>query len=131
LRSENFDPIVRSTKSLSSSVTIVPATSQRTVRPVFGSVEVLDSVLLDSMVVRVSAKTAPGKSLTVERELRWRIKQAFDAADIPIVGGPAVPADTEPAADPTADMAPPSAYSNTGPPQAQAVTPLTPPSVTK
>ena len=28
--------------------------------------------LLDSMVVRMSAKTMPGKSLAVERELRWR-----------------------------------------------------------
>ncbi|CAM5703387.1 mechanosensitive ion channel family protein [Streptomyces californicus] len=69
----------------------------------WGPIEVLglDSVLLDSMVVRVSAKTMPGKSLTVERELRWRIKHAFDAADIRIVGGATVPAEEEPA-DPTA-----------------------------
>ena len=99
----------------------------------WGPIEVLglDSVLLDSMVVRVSAKTMPGKSLTVERELRWRIKRAFDAADIPIVGGPAVPADEAPAADPTAAMAAPSAYANSSSPQAQNATPLTPPSVTK
>ena len=46
------------------------------------------------MVVRVSAKTMPGKALSVERELRWRIKRAFDAADIRIVGGlPAQPDD--------------------------------------
>ncbi|WP_258396147.1 mechanosensitive ion channel family protein [Streptomyces sp. Amel2xB2] len=38
----------------------------------------LDSVTLDEMVVRVSAKTMPGKALTVERELRWRIKHALD-----------------------------------------------------
>ncbi|MCD7439983.1 mechanosensitive ion channel family protein [Streptomyces lincolnensis] len=99
----------------------------------WGPIEVLglDSVLLDSMVVRVSAKTMPGKALTVERELRWRIKHAFDAADIPIVGGPALPADPAADADPTAGMAPPSAYSNTGSPQAQAATPLTPPAPTK
>jgi small-conductance mechanosensitive channel len=99
----------------------------------WGPIEVLglDSVLLDSMVVRVSAKTMPGKSLTVERELRWRIKRAFDAAEIPIVGGVAVPADETPDSDPTAGMAAPSAYSNTSSPQAQAATPLTPPSVTK
>ncbi|MFE6334484.1 mechanosensitive ion channel family protein [Streptomyces sp. NPDC057806] len=90
----------------------------------------LDSVLLDSMVVRVSAKVMPGKALTVERELRWRIKRAFDAADIQIVGGPPLPAE-EPAADPTAAMAAPSAYANTSSPQAQAATPLTPPNVTK
>ena len=29
------------------------------------------------MIVRVSAKTMPGKSLGVERELRWRIKRAL------------------------------------------------------
>lgn len=99
----------------------------------WGPIEVLglDSVLLDSMVVRVSAKTMPGKSLTVERELRWRIKRAFDAADIPIVGRPPFPVEDAAAADPTAGMAAPSAYSNTSSPQAQAATPLAPPSVTK
>ncbi|GCB49346.1 mechanosensitive ion channel family protein [Streptomyces sp. NL15-2K] len=99
----------------------------------WGPIEVLglDSVLLDSMVVRVSAKTMPGKALTVERELRWRIKRAFDAASIPIVGGPPVLVEGAADADPTAGMAPPSAYSNTGSPQAQAATPLTPPSPTK
>ncbi|MET9442514.1 mechanosensitive ion channel family protein [Streptomyces sp. NPDC006610] len=99
----------------------------------WGPVEILglDSVLLDSMVVSVSAKTMPGKSLTVERELRWRIKRRFDAEGIRIVGGlPAQPED-EPAADPTAAMAAPSAYANTASPQAQAATPLPPPGTTK
>ncbi|WP_167534874.1 mechanosensitive ion channel family protein [Streptomyces galilaeus] len=86
----------------------------------------LDSVLIDSMVVRVSAKTMPGKSLTVERELRWRIKRAFDAADIRIVGGPTVPPEEDPALDPTAGIAAPSVYSNTASPQAAAASPLTP-----
>ncbi|WP_370880383.1 mechanosensitive ion channel family protein [Streptomyces aurantiacus] len=86
----------------------------------------LDSVVLDSMVVRVTAKTMPGKALSVERELRWRIKQAFDRANIRIVGGlPAQPTD-EPAADPTAGMSAPSAYSNTGSAQSQAASPITP-----
>ncbi|ELS53260.1 mechanosensitive ion channel family protein [Streptomyces viridochromogenes] len=99
----------------------------------WGPIQVLglDSVLLDSMVVRVSAKTMPGKSLTVERELRWRIKRAFDAADIPIVGRAPVTAEEDSATDPTATIAAPSAYSNAFSPQAQAATPLTPPSVTK
>ncbi|MCX5259215.1 UNVERIFIED_CONTAM: small-conductance mechanosensitive channel [Streptomyces canus] len=83
----------------------------------------LDSVLLDSMVVRVSAKTMPGKSLTVERELRWRIKRAFDAADIRIVGGAAVATDEE-AADPTAAVAAPSVFANSESPQAAAASPL-------
>ncbi|MBY8345007.1 mechanosensitive ion channel family protein [Streptomyces spinosirectus] len=84
----------------------------------------LDSVLLDSMVVHVSARTMPGKSLTVERELRWRIKRAFDAADIRIVGGAtAVPEEELP--DPTAVVAAPSAYANSESPQAAAATPIT------
>ncbi|NLU66408.1 mechanosensitive ion channel family protein [Streptomyces sp. HNM0574] len=45
----------------------------------------LDSVTLDSMVIRVSAKTMPGKALGVERELRWRIKQELDGRGIEIV----------------------------------------------
>jgi small conductance mechanosensitive channel len=85
----------------------------------------LDSVLLDSMVVRVSAKTMPGKSLTVERELRWRIKRAFDAADIRIVGGATVLADEE-AADPAAAVAAPSVFANSESPQSAAATPLVP-----
>ncbi|MFI6434736.1 mechanosensitive ion channel family protein [Streptomyces sp. NPDC050759] len=85
----------------------------------------LDSVLLDSMVVRVSAKTMPGKSLTVERELRWRIKRAFDAADIRIVGGAGGLTDAE-AADPTEAVAAPSVFSNSESPQAAAASPLTP-----
>lgn len=99
----------------------------------WGPIEVLglDSVLLDSMVVRVSAKTMPGKSLTIERELRWRVKRAFDAADIQIVGRAPLTPEEEASADPTAGMAAPSAYSNTSSPQAQAATPLAPPSVTK
>ncbi|MGW8380273.1 mechanosensitive ion channel domain-containing protein [Streptomyces sp. ODS28] len=45
----------------------------------------LDSVTLDAMVIRVSAKTMPGKKLAVERELRWRIKRTLDGRGIPIV----------------------------------------------
>ncbi|MEW2075374.1 mechanosensitive ion channel family protein [Streptomyces sp. NPDC012403] len=90
----------------------------------------LDSVLLDSMVLRLSAKTMPGKSLTVERELRWRIKRAFDAAGIRIVGGATAMEDVE-APDPTAGIAPPSVYSSTVSPQSAAASPLPPPSTTK
>ncbi|MDO0933185.1 mechanosensitive ion channel [Streptomyces sp. DG2A-72] len=99
----------------------------------WGPVEILglDSVLLDSMVVRVSAKTMPGKSLTVERELRWRIKRAFDAEGIRIVGGLPLQPDDESPADPTAGMSAPSVFSNTSSPQASAASPLTPPSATK
>ncbi|MCX5369867.1 MULTISPECIES: mechanosensitive ion channel family protein [unclassified Streptomyces] len=86
----------------------------------------LDSVLLDSMVVRVSAKTMPGKALAVERELRWRVKRAFDAADIRIVGGATAPV-TEDPADPTAAVAAPSVFSNADSPQSAAATPIAQP----
>ncbi|WP_053659182.1 mechanosensitive ion channel family protein [Streptomyces sp. MMG1121] len=94
----------------------------------WGPIEVLglDSVLIDSMVVRVSAKTMPGNSLKVERELRWRIKRAFDAAHIRIVGGTTAVEDVEDTPDPTATMAAPSAYSNADSPQTKAAAPIPP-----
>lgn len=42
----------------------------------------LESVTLDSMVVKVRARTMPGKAVTVERELRRRVKQTLDEAGI-------------------------------------------------
>ncbi|MFD6432431.1 mechanosensitive ion channel family protein [Streptomyces venezuelae] len=94
----------------------------------WGPVEILglDSVLLDSMVVRVSAKTMPGKALGVERELRWRIKRAFDEAGIRIVGGLPL-AVQEDAADPSAAVAAPSAYASATSPQSLAASPIPPP----
>ncbi len=94
----------------------------------WGPVEILglDSVLLDSMVVRVSAKTMPGQSLGVERELRWRIKRAFDEAGIRIVGGLPL-ALQEDAADPSAAVAAPSAYASATSPQSLAASPIPPP----
>ncbi|MFJ8334723.1 mechanosensitive ion channel family protein [Streptomyces sp. NPDC094437] len=86
----------------------------------------LDSVLLDSMVVRITAKTMPGKSLTVERELRWRIKRAFDAADIRIVGGATAPVEQSEVTDPAEAVAAPSVYANSASAQHQAATPITP-----
>ncbi|MFD4988158.1 mechanosensitive ion channel family protein [Streptomyces sp. NPDC058374] len=94
----------------------------------WGPVEVLglDSVLLDSMVVGVSAKTMPGQGVSVERELRWRIKKAFDAAGISIVGGP-LEASEEAAADLAAGVAAPSAYASATSPQSLAASPIPPP----
>ncbi|MEU0967582.1 mechanosensitive ion channel family protein [Streptomyces sp. NPDC005917] len=86
----------------------------------------LDSVLIDSMVVRLSAKTMPGKALTVERELRWRIKRAFDDANIRIVGGVPTALSEDGLTDPTATVAAPSVFSNTDSPQVAAATPITP-----
>ncbi|WP_328707738.1 mechanosensitive ion channel family protein [Streptomyces mesophilus] len=95
----------------------------------WGPVEVLglDAVYLDSMVVRVSAKTMPGKALGVERELRWRIKQAFDAAGIRIVGGVPPVAVDDAGPDPAAGVAAPSAYASPTSPQSVAATPIAPP----
>ncbi|WP_187286021.1 MULTISPECIES: mechanosensitive ion channel family protein [unclassified Streptomyces] len=94
----------------------------------WGPVEVLglESVLLDSMVVRVSARTMPGKALAVERELRWRVKRAFDVADIRIVGGPTAAVEEEPV-DPSAAVAAPSALGNPASPQSEAAAPIAPP----
>lgn len=94
----------------------------------WGPVEVLglDSVLLDSMVVRLTAKTMPGKSLAVERELRWRVKRAFDAADIRIVGGATAVVEESETVDPTESVAAPSAFSNSASPQVAAASPIVP-----
>ncbi|MGA4841874.1 mechanosensitive ion channel family protein [Streptomyces sp. G45] len=99
----------------------------------WGPIEVLglDSVLLDQMVVRVAAKTMPGKSLGVERELRWRIKRAFDAEGIRIVGGLPLAQEEAPAADPTAGMAAPSAFASATSPQSQTASPIPPQNLSK
>ncbi|MFG3345421.1 mechanosensitive ion channel family protein [Streptomyces sp. NPDC048018] len=99
----------------------------------WGPVEVLGltEVLLDSMTVRVSAKTMPGKRLGVERELRWRIKRALDHAGIRIVGGIPLQAEEAAGADPTAGMSAPSAFSSPSSPQSAAATPLPKPDITK
>jgi len=99
----------------------------------WGPVEILglDAVLLDSMTVRVTAKTMPGKSLGVERELRWRIKQTLDAAGIRMIGPLPLQAEGESTADPTAAMAAPSAYASATSPQSLAATPIPPPNLSK
>ncbi|MEW1832365.1 mechanosensitive ion channel family protein [Streptomyces sp. NPDC088196] len=91
----------------------------------WGPIEVLglDSVLIDSMVVRLSARTMPGKSVSVERELRWRVKRAFDEANIRIVGGATADPVDDPT-DPTEAVAAPSVYSNSDSPQVANTSPL-------
>ncbi|MFE5211695.1 mechanosensitive ion channel family protein [Streptomyces sp. NPDC056600] len=93
----------------------------------WGPVEVLglDDVLLDSMVIRVTAKTMPGKAVNVERELRWRMKRALDAAGIRMLGVPEQ-ATVEPLVDPTAGMAAPSAFASSSSPQSVAASPIPP-----
>ncbi|MFD7067987.1 mechanosensitive ion channel family protein [Streptomyces sp. NPDC059913] len=94
----------------------------------WGPVEVLglDAVQLDSMTVKVAAKTMPGKAVSVERELRWRIKVALDAAGIRMFGE-VPPEAEEPPADPSASVAAPSAFNSATSPQTLASNPITPP----
>ncbi|MGW7099011.1 mechanosensitive ion channel family protein [Streptomyces sp. NPDC054838] len=94
----------------------------------WGPVEVLglDEVLLASMTVKVSAKTMPGRQLAVERELRWRIKEAFDAAGIGIIGGLPAAEGEEEAPDPAAAVAPPSVLANPASAQSLATSPIPP-----
>ncbi|NJQ03385.1 mechanosensitive ion channel family protein [Streptomyces zingiberis] len=91
----------------------------------WGPVEVLglESVTLDSVVIRTQARTMPGKRLGVERELRWRIKQAFDDAGIRIVGGQPERQPEDPGPDPLATVAPPSALAGPSP-QTERASPL-------
>lgn len=92
------------------------------------SIEVLglSEVYLDSMVISVSAKTMPGKALSVERELRWRIKKALDAEGIRVVGDRPIPEEEE-AADPSATVAAPSALANPTSSQSLSTAPIPPP----
>ncbi|MFJ4012278.1 mechanosensitive ion channel family protein [Streptomyces sp. NPDC090026] len=98
----------------------------------WGPVEVLGltEVMLDSMTFRVSAKTMPGKALGVERELRWRIKRAFDAAGVRIVGGLPQQGE-EQVPDPTAGVAAPSAFASHTSPQSIAASPIPPTNLSK
>lgn len=60
----------------------------------------VDTVTGESMTVRVQAKTMPGKAASAARELRWRIKRAFDEEGIALTGTAASPASPEPAPPP-------------------------------
>ncbi|MFD7479375.1 mechanosensitive ion channel domain-containing protein [Streptomyces sp. NPDC059837] len=118
---EDLDKVKRTLDEVAEAMTKEEPWNER----LWGPIEVLglDSVLLDSMVVRVSAKTMPGKAMSVERELRWRVKRAFDAADIRIVGGPTALPEEEPV-DPTSAVAAPSALGNPASPQSEATAPI-------
>ncbi|MEU8627817.1 mechanosensitive ion channel family protein [Streptomyces sp. NPDC048669] len=134
------DVQVRPTEDLEQVGTVITEAAQQMAKEdpwterLWGPVEILglDTVLLDSMTVRVTAKTMPGKALGVERELRWRIKHAFDEAGIRMIGGVPAQADEPSAADPTASMAAPSAYASATSPQSLATTPIVqPPNISK
>ncbi|MFE2938887.1 mechanosensitive ion channel family protein [Streptomyces sp. NPDC059255] len=129
------DVMVRPTEDLERVRTVIQQVAEKLAKDdpwnerLWGPVEVLglDSVLLDSVTVRVSAKTMPGQALRVERELRWRIKLAFDEAGIRIVGGVPAPVEEESAPDPSAGVSAPSALASPTSPQSLAASPLAPP----
>lgn len=132
----DVDVQVRPTEDLERIRTVITEAAQAMAKEdpwterLWGPVEILglDTVLLDSMTVRVSAKTMPGQAVGVERELRWRIKTALDEAGITMV---AAAPDEDAAGDPTAGMAAPSAYASATSPQSLAATPIPPPNVSK
>ncbi|MYT33574.1 mechanosensitive ion channel family protein [Streptomyces sp. MspMP-M5] len=91
----------------------------------------LSEVSLDTVTVSVSAKTMPGKAAGVERELRWRIKHALDAAGIHLAPRPVEEEDEAAPADPSAGIAAPSVLGNPSSAQSQATTPIPPPQLDK
>ncbi|MEU3710710.1 mechanosensitive ion channel family protein [Streptomyces catenulae] len=90
----------------------------------------LSEVSLDTVTLGVSAKTMPGKAGGVERELRWRIKQALDRAAIRLAPRPE-PEEEDEATDPSAAVAAPSALNNPDSPQSLAAAPIARPKLGK
>lgn len=92
----------------------------------------LESVGPDSVVIQVQAKTMPGKAASVARELRWRIKRAFDREGIPLTGGAPAATVDDPAAEAAKDspLPAPAAAAEEGaatPPAAQRSASVPPP----
>jgi small conductance mechanosensitive channel len=87
----------------------------------------LESVAADSVVLRVEARTAPGKAAMVSRALRGRLKAAFDQAGIKLKEeAPAAVGSTALAA--LVDAAPPSVLADPTSPRSLAATPIPAPS---
>ncbi|WP_052707152.1 mechanosensitive ion channel family protein [Streptomyces rubellomurinus] len=94
----------------------------------------VESVAADSVVVRVEARTAPGKASLVSRALRQRLKTAFDRSGIKVkedtvaaaaaAGAAATGVVIAPAAGPVGDAAPPSALSDPTSPRYRAAEPI-------
>jgi small conductance mechanosensitive channel len=86
----------------------------------------LESVGPESVIIQTQAKTMPGEAATVARELRWRIKKAFDEAGILISGFPAAttqepgaePVEAEAASDEEGDSGSPAPATPSVPPPA-------------
>ncbi|MER7706141.1 mechanosensitive ion channel family protein [Kitasatospora sp. NPDC097605] len=96
----------------------------------------VESVAADSVVLRIEARTAPGKSLSVARALRQRVKRVLDEAGIkvkeevplPAAAGTGTTAATATvlatASAPATDPAPPSALSDPASAGYKAATPI-------
>jgi small conductance mechanosensitive channel len=84
----------------------------------------VDSLAADSMIVHVQAKVMPGKALGVGRELRRRIKESLEAADVRL-GAVSQLADVPPQrTGPTTDFTPPSALGDPNSAQSKATAPI-------
>ncbi|RAG81644.1 mechanosensitive ion channel family protein [Streptacidiphilus pinicola] len=84
----------------------------------------VDSLDATAMIMHVQAKVMPGKSLGVSRELRRRIKEALEAADIRL-GVVPPPADAVPAQRATpSDIGAPSALGDPNSAQSRATAPI-------
>ncbi|MFD8703988.1 mechanosensitive ion channel family protein [Kitasatospora sp. NPDC059648] len=82
----------------------------------------VESVAADSVVVRVEARTAPGKAPVVSRALRQRLKTAFDRAGIKVKEE--TPAVATGVSITAAEPAPPSALSDPTSPRYRATEPI-------
>ncbi|MFE4518602.1 mechanosensitive ion channel family protein [Kitasatospora sp. NPDC056783] len=91
----------------------------------------VESVAPESVVLRVEARTAPGKAASVSRALRQRLKAAFDQAGIkvkeeapvaPVAGATGVVISPSPA--PAAEQAAPSALADPASPRYRATEPI-------
>nr|WP_316527403.1 mechanosensitive ion channel family protein [Kitasatospora sp. K002] len=88
----------------------------------------VESVAPESVVLRVEARTAPGKAASVSRALRQRLKAAFDEAGIKVKEeAPAVGATNlviAPSPVPIAEQGAPSALADPGSPRYRATEPI-------
>ncbi|MFJ7911038.1 mechanosensitive ion channel family protein [Kitasatospora sp. NPDC096204] len=90
----------------------------------------VESVASDSVVVRIEARTAPGKAAAVSRALRQRLKVAFDQAgikvkeEVPAATAGATGVVIAPSPVPAAEQAAPSALADPGSPRYRATDPI-------
>ncbi|MEU3566673.1 MULTISPECIES: mechanosensitive ion channel family protein [unclassified Kitasatospora] len=90
----------------------------------------VESVASDSVVLRIEARTAPGKAAAVSRALRQRLKAAFDRAgikvkeEVPAAAAGATGVVIAPSPVPAAEQAAPSALADPASPRYRATEPI-------